>query len=122
MKLIREYHGLVEAQDMAMRLREHGIVTHTSSTHSFILSGLATGAFKVGLWAVLDSQYEDACAYALDPLHEITSGLSEQEVIAWESQIPVQTNAVFSRFMLYAFIGIAFFAGLALWLIANDAA
>jgi hypothetical protein len=64
----------------------------------------------VGLWAVLDRQFEDACAYLSDENHEITSGLSEEECSLLEtnanqcSLLETNTNlgfyTVFNRFLL----------------------
>ena len=100
MRLIAEYLDLMEAEDAAMRLRREGILTHISSKHSFVISGYVTGAFQVGLWAVLDSQYEDARAYLADENHEVTSGLSEEELSRLETKASQNSYTVFNRFLL----------------------
>lgn len=89
----------MQAEDAAMRLRQQGILTHISFKNSFVVSGYVTGAFKVGLWAVLDAQYEDACAYLADENHEITSGLPEEELQQLESASDQHAYTVFNKFL-----------------------
>lgn len=94
----------MEAEAAALQLRHRGILTHISAKHSFSTSGYITGAFEVGLWAVLDSQYQDACAYLADENHEITSGLPEEELL--------QLEAASNQHAYTAFNKVIFFAGL----------
>ncbi len=54
----------------------------------------------MGLWAVLDRQFEDACAYLSDENHEITSGLSEEEWSLLETNANQSFYTVFNRFLL----------------------
>ena len=117
MQLIQQYHSLLDAQHMAMILRHHGIVAHISSKHAFSMSGLVTGTFQVGLWAVLDSQYQDACAFVINPDHHITSSISEQEITALERQAEKSAKNIFSGFIIYSAIGLTCFIGLIiLWM------
>ncbi len=101
MQLIGKYLDLMEAEHAAMRLRQRGILTHISSKHSFSTSGYITGAFEVGLWAILDSQYQDACAYLSDENHEITSGLTEEEMVQFEAKANQSSYNVFNKFIFY---------------------
>lgn len=97
MQLIAKYLDLMEAEADALRLRHRGILTHISSKHSFSTSGYITGAFEVGLWAVLDSQYQDACSYLADENHEITSGLPEDELLQFEAETNQSAYNVFNK-------------------------
>ncbi|EDY86119.1 hypothetical protein GP5015_2029 [gamma proteobacterium HTCC5015] len=99
MKLIAEYIDLMQAEDAALRLRAVGILTHISSRHSFVLSGFVTGTYKVGLWAVLDLQHDDATAYLNDEEHLVTSGLSEEDLIALEHRLQNTSRATVQRFL-----------------------
>ncbi|MEZ5530134.1 MAG: hypothetical protein R3E57_09465 [Porticoccaceae bacterium] len=98
----------MQAEDAALRLRQQGILTHISSKNSFVVSGYVTGAFKVGLWAVLDAQYKDACAYLADENHEVTSGLPEEELLKLESASDQHAYRVFNKFLF--FTGLFFLA------------
>ena len=60
MKLLQQYHSSRQAELDSLELEQEGILAHVSSKHSHSLSGVVTGAFTVGLWAVFDHQYEDA--------------------------------------------------------------
>jgi len=95
-------------------------MTHVSSKHAYTMSGVITGAFKVGLWAVLDSQYQDACAYTLDFEHEITSGISEEEILKLETEASHHAENVFSGFLTYSVVGFVTIMGLLFWLIATN--
>jgi len=54
----------------------------------------------VGLWVVLDTQFEGACAYLSDENHEITSGLSEEELSLLETNANQSSYTVSNRFLL----------------------
>lgn len=99
MKLIAQYHDLMQAEDAALRLRQQGILTHISSKNSFVASGFLTGAFTVGLWTVLDSQHTDACAYLADEHHKVTSGLPEEELLQLEANSDQHAYQVFNNFL-----------------------
>ena len=59
MKLIDEFESAHDADFASLNYREKGILTHVSSRHSNSLR-IITGAMKVGLWVVLEDQYQDA--------------------------------------------------------------
>ena len=120
MKLIAQYPDLMSAQDASLRLRQQGILTHISSRNSFVASGFLTGAFTVGLWAVLDHQYHDACSYLVDPSHHIASGLAEQEILKLEQHASKHSFNFFNKLIgSFAIILIAIVGSLIV--IANKA-
>ncbi len=106
MKLIQQYPGLVTAQDAALRLRQQGILTHLSSKNSFVVSGYITGAFKIGLWVVLDEQYFDACEYLRNSEHIVETGLSEAQLQALEAQASEQSFHFFNRIIAFTLMGL----------------
>lgn len=122
MQLIEQYHDLYDAQDVAMELRRRGILTHISSKHSHNMSGYITGTFRVGLWAVLDSQYKDACAFVLDRNHEITTGLAEKEIQRIEAQAKQSSTRLFSRFINLVLAGLVILAAAVFVLIKSNQA
>lgn len=101
MKLIEKYHGLTEAEDAALKLREHGILTHISSKNSYVMSGYVTGAFTVGLWAVLDEQFEDAKALLENPKHTVTTGKTDDEIAEIENASNQSVHQFFNGFLFY---------------------
>ena len=101
MRLIRQYDDVMQAQDAALRLRREGIPTHISSRHSHVASGVVTGALKVGLWGLLDSQYHDALAFLEDANHRVTTGLSEEELVRVESSATKTSFASFNKLLWY---------------------
>ena len=60
MKLVTEFYDLPEAEKISNRMRRAGVMTVVTSKRSYKLSRVKTGALKVGLWVVLDEQYQDA--------------------------------------------------------------
>ena len=86
MKLLDQYHDISKATELALMLRNEGILTYISSKRSYELGSVRTGVFKVGLWVVLDEQFEDAKKYLKNPNHIIGYKLSEEEMVALESE------------------------------------
>jgi len=86
MYLINEYRSVCDAEQDATKLRKRGILTFVSSKNSYILSSIHTGVFKVGLWAVLQNQYEDACKIISKQQCKVRHPLTEEEMITIESQ------------------------------------
>ena len=107
MQLIQQYYSLLDAEYAALALRQEGIITHISSKHSFNMSGYVTGAFKVGLWSVLDGQHQDACDFICDNNHEVTTGISEQEMVELESSSDMKR--IVNQFLIHAIAGLAVF-------------
>ena len=120
MQLIEQYSDLSQAESAANRLRNKGILTHISSKGSYSASRAMTGAFKVGLWAVLDSQYHDACALLINPKHQVTSGLSEEELTQLESQAKEQSVRVFGKLLWRIGFVLLFVIGAIIYVVGNS--
>ena len=86
MKLLKQYQSLQQAQQESSRLEGLGMLAYVSSENSHHLGVNVTGAFNVGLWAVLENQHDDALKCLDDPLHLPSSALSPQELIAVKNQ------------------------------------
>ncbi len=81
MILLKQYENLIDAENMASKLEKKGILAHVSSKNSYLLSRHMTGAIKVGLWIVLEKQYDDAESLLKNPKHKITTALPKDEFI-----------------------------------------
>ena len=84
MRLIDEFESAHEADIASFNYREKGILTHVSSRHSNSLR-MITGATKVGLWVVLDDQYQDAIELRRNQSHRPSTTLSENEMTELEA-------------------------------------
>ena len=84
MRLIDEFESAHEADIASLNYREKGILTHVSSRHSNSLR-MITGATKVGLWVVLDDQYQDAIELRKNQSHRPSTTLSEDEMTELEA-------------------------------------
>lgn len=97
MKLLDQFYRLDNANDLSWSLRQQGILTYVSSKKSHQLGSIKTGAFKVGLWVVLDKQFEDAQKFTKDPNHVISFKLSEDEMINLEEEAKTSFSKDISR-------------------------
>jgi len=104
MKLLNEYYDIIDAEILAEELEYLGIVTHISSKKSHSISSHITGAIKVGLWAVLEEQYEDAASYLKNPEHQITTGISAKKISKMKTKAKVSANEALNKFIAYTFI------------------
>ena len=86
MKLLKEFTSTSDAEALVERLRAEGVLTHLSSTNSKQLGAIATGAVKVGVWAVLNEQVNDAVALVANNKHVVEFALTEEEMLHLESQ------------------------------------
>lgn len=93
MKLLDQFYDENKANELAWELRQKGILTHISSKRSYQLGRIRTGVFKVGLWVVLDKQFNDAKKLLKNPNHVIGFKLSEEEMLTLEKE----AEASFSR-------------------------
>ncbi|MGH1472584.1 MAG: hypothetical protein ACRBCS_15490 [Cellvibrionaceae bacterium] len=100
MKLLKEYTDLSDAENLSERLRRKGILTHVSSKNSKQLGSFQTGAVKVGVWAVLNEQENDAISLLTNKNHKVECQLSEKEMDSIEvkakNNITGSTNKVLS--------------------------
>ncbi len=119
MQLIARYEDALEAEDVAARLEHAGILAYVSSVNSHLFGRIQTGALKVGLWIVLEHQYEDALAYLQDEEHDITTALSAQEIEELRSRTQSASYDFFNRVLIYA-AGFILVAGAALWYVVRN--
>lgn len=80
MKLLKQYYNLQQAEHDAFRLEGLGILTFISSETTHRMGAYATGAFQVGLWAVLENQYDDAEKCLANPSLLPNNPLSPKEL------------------------------------------
>ena len=96
MKLLEQYQSSYDAERVAMDLRRNGILAQVSdkysNTHSF-----ASGSFKVGLWVVLDEQYEDALGLLANADYTVLNPLSEAEMLAIEGAADKASKYLFTE-------------------------
>jgi hypothetical protein len=114
-RLIEQYGNIVQAEDAAEKLRVLGILTHISSKNSYGISRASTGAIKVGLWAVLDFQYKDACSVLTKSKHVVTSGLSEEELMKMESEAKEASVKFFNGILIKVGFSVAIVIGVLLY-------
>ncbi len=119
MILIRQYHSVDSAQNDGRRLESRGIPTHVSSKASQSLSSSRTGAISVGLWVLLNHQYDDAVAYLNNRRHKITTGITAEEMKFLKEQAKINTYHYINKVLIYAgllgLLGVGFFAYRTLW-------
>ena len=114
MKLIAQYDETVDAERVSDRLRRKGILTFVSG-RGLQVPGVSrySGAFKVGLWAVLPDQYEDAEILLKNRRHEPAVVLSADEMERLERESKASLSASFTRSM-ERFLAIVFGAAIVL--------
>lgn len=114
MKLIAQYQDTINAERVSARLRRKGILTYVSGRRLQI-AGLAryTGAFKIGLWAVLPDQYEDARILLENRRHEPAVVLSADEMERLERESRASLSVSFRR-SIERFLAIVFGAAIVL--------
>lgn len=84
MKLLQRFDELVEAELLSAEFRKKGILTFISSKGSHALGRHQTGAIGVGVWAVLENQYEDAVSLIHNSEHVVKHPLTEMEMVELE--------------------------------------
>ena len=118
MKILKQFSDLTDAERLAEKLENKGIVTHVSSKRSHSLSRHRTGSINVGVWAVLEHQYQDAYEYLHNPKHKITTGLSSEEILNLKQQSSTVSYKSLNKFIFFAFSGVLIFM-LIIYLVAN---
>jgi len=81
------------------RLRAKGVLTQLSSKSSKQLGAIATGAVKVGVWAVLNEQVNDAVALVANNKHIVEYALTEEEMLQLESQAKESMGSSVNSFL-----------------------
>ncbi len=79
-KLLTQYETESEADIASMRLEHKGIATFVSSRRPMGFPLGSVGPPMIGLWVVLDDQFDDASALLFNPDHEVTHALSFDEI------------------------------------------
>ena len=102
MKLLKEFESVLDSEELAERLKEKGIAVFVSSKHSQSLSKYSTGALNVGLWIVLDVQYEDAKACLKNRRHKVITAISQDEIKIIQSEINNSSNGLILKSLSYA--------------------
>lgn len=115
MQLLRKYNSLLEAQQVAMNLRSRGIATHIAGKESYRAAPIFSGAFYVGLWVVLDHQYDDALALLDDPDHPVRDPIPVDEIDVLEADF---NGEVSHRAFSFIIIGAVVMLGLFLLVIS----
>lgn len=105
MKLIEEYYSQSEAEAAQEKLRKRGILSHVSSKQSHHLSSAQTGAFRVGLWAIIDNQYADACKILSGHQCKVRYPLNEAQMKELERSGKAYVPASIIKF-LFSVIGV----------------
>lgn len=93
MKLLTQFYELQQATELNTALRDAGIMTFMSSVNSHMLSSTRTGAMRVGIWVVLDEQFNDAITLLSNPEHIPKKRLSFEEMEALEEEAYAQQEA-----------------------------
>jgi hypothetical protein len=118
MKLIAYYENAGDADAAALLLRSRGILPYVSSQATKTLRGMIFASSKVGLWAVLDHQFDDAVLLLEDSDHEVSSGLSESEMLSFED---TASRNVFASLNKAIFFGLLLIIAM-VWLMLKVAA
>ena len=98
-KLLSTYSSVSDAEDRSRFLESKGIAAFVSSKHSMRLGRYFTGAFRVGLWVILDEQYDDAIRVLNDSHHEVSYKLPQSEIAAIRQSINTGDKSVVLRLL-----------------------
>ncbi len=112
MNLIAYYQSHSDAEAAAAHLRSFGIVTHAGSNTSRVAAGMIISASQVGLWSVLEHQHEDAVALLRDADHEVTTGLSDEELQEFEHMAEQASLNVWNKALFWGLLLCCGLAGL----------
>lgn len=107
MKLLRQYQYSSDAERVADKLRNRGILCHVSSKQSHSL-GPYSGVVSVGLWVVLNSQYRDALAVLDNPRHKVENPLAEEEMLELEAYAATRVAKVAERYLYPVLVVLSF--------------
>ena len=86
MRLIARYPSLSLAEERAAFLRSRGIATHVSELTSLRPNLAHQGRDRAAVWAVLESQFEDAQRLLNDPEHRADSALEADDMQYLQTQ------------------------------------
>lgn len=125
MKLVDQYLDPQDAAAARRRLREAGVASLVDSMDPHSVQPSKSGVTHIGLWVVVDDQFEDAVRILENPAHQPLRVLSPQEMDIIEKSAE-QRSGSSSRFSdraqgllflaimlaLIAYTAIDFFIGL----------
>lgn len=110
MKLITKFSSREDAEQASQLLEKNGVAAFISSKRSHQIGGFFTGAFHVGLWAILDEQYQDARQLLLDPNHRVEGMLTQSEIIEIRSSVRSGDMSQLLKLLLQLLLFAALFA------------
>jgi len=89
MKLLKLVTTLQEAKNIAATLKSAGILIFIANeeTRPLTTQKVNMGLVKVGVWVVLDHQYDDAIAVLSNPRHIVKHPLTKQELNAMSREL-----------------------------------
>ncbi len=100
MQLLTLVHSLDEANKIARKLKEKGIATFISSGETARMTNTPIfGIVKVGVWIVLDYQYEDAVEVMKNPDHEVAQPLGPSELAQLSKDTPKPYSTASKKFI-----------------------
>lgn len=116
MRILARYPTRSEAEERAAFLRAHGILPHVTQTGSLLRTlGLHKDRSQAALWAVIDTQHDDALALLANPDHEIDAILDPEQLEDLETESSAAAQQLLFRGMMFLAGGLmALFAVLAL--------
>jgi CRISPR/Cas system CSM-associated protein Csm5 (group 7 of RAMP superfamily) len=83
MKLLKFVSSLPEAKIIRQQLESQGILTFIANDNSKGMIepiGAITNTTKIGVWVIVDEQYDDAVHVVENPVHEFTQPTNEEEL------------------------------------------
>lgn len=114
MKLFKSFEDLSEAELVAMQMRHKGIMTYVANRNSKNLGAMGAGPLQIGLWVVLDKQYEDARRFYENPDHVVSDPLTAEQMRQLDAQAEDARRLLSRRLLNGLMIAIA--SGLLLWI------
>ena len=114
MKLFKSFEHLSEAELVAMQMRQKGIMTYVANRNSKNLGAMGAGPLQIGLWVVLDEQYEDARQVYNNPDHVVSAPLTAAQMRQLDAQTENARGELSRRLLNGLMIAIA--GGLLLWI------
>ena len=117
MKLLKQFESEIDAKHLSDRLKGKGVFTFISSSRSHSSGRFATGALKVGFWAVLEDQHEDAVSLLTNKKHIVKQPLKIDEMVQLEKEaahrMQIGINNKFQKLLTWGLIGSIFVFALA---------
>jgi len=106
-RMVAKYETRSEAAERAAFLQAHGIATHLSDMTSMRMNLAHQGRYRVGLWVVLEAQYDDAIGLLESPEHEVSNPLSVDQMHHMETEGAAQAKKTLTRWLLITVVVLA---------------